>query len=98
MQYQPPAHGWRTFVIIWLTQSLSVIGSALTFFAINIWVVQVLYPRPEQKPELALALSAMALSFAVPTMFAAPQVSIQAMGFRSEAYTSHPSRAASKGI
>lgn len=72
MQYQPPAHGWRTFVIIWLTQSLSVIGSALTFFAINIWVVQVLYPRPEQKPELALALSAMALSFAVPTMFAAP--------------------------
>lgn len=72
MQYQPPANGWRTFLIIWCTQSLSVIGSALTFFAINIWVVQVLYPRPEQKPELAFALAAMALSLGVPTMICAP--------------------------
>lgn len=72
MSYQTPPNGWRTFLIIWWTQSLSVIGSALTFFAINIWVVQVLYPRPEQKPELAIALSAMTLAFGIPTMIFAP--------------------------
>ncbi len=72
MQYETPPNGWRTFVIIWWTQSLSVLGSALTFFAINIWVVQVLYPRPEQKPELAIALSAMTLAFGIPTMIFAP--------------------------
>ena len=31
MPYTPPAHGWRTFWIVWVTQSVSVIGSALTF-------------------------------------------------------------------
>jgi len=72
MQYETPPNGWRTFLIVWCTQSLSVIGSALTFFALNIWVVQVLYPRPEQKPELALALSAMTLSFGIPAMIFAP--------------------------
>lgn len=72
MSYEAPPNGWRTFLIIWWTQSLSVIGSALTFFAINIWVVQVLYPRPEQKPELAIALSAMTLAFGIPTMIFAP--------------------------
>jgi len=56
--YQPPAHGWRTFWIVWLTQSFSALGSQLTFFAIIIWLTQVLYPRPEQKPELAFAISA----------------------------------------
>jgi MFS family permease len=72
MTYETPPHGFRTFVILWATQSLSVFGSALTFFAINIWLVQVLYPRPEQKPELAFALSAISLSFALPTVFMAP--------------------------
>ena len=72
MTYETPPNGWRTFLIIWWTQSLSVIGSALTFFAINIWVVQSLYPRPEQKPELAIALSAITLAFGIPTMIFAP--------------------------
>lgn len=45
-------------MIVWLTQSVSVIGSALTVFAINIYLAQVLYPAPEQKPELALAITA----------------------------------------
>jgi MFS family permease len=72
MQYETPPNGWRTFLIIWCTQSLSVIGSALTFFAINIWVVQVLYPHPEQKPALAIALSAITLAFGIPSMIFAP--------------------------
>jgi MFS family permease len=70
--YQPPPNGWRTFLIVWVTQSVSVFGSALTFFAINIWLTQTLYPRPEQKPELAVALSAVSLAFALPIVFGAP--------------------------
>jgi MFS family permease len=70
--YQAPANGFRTFVIVWITQSISVFGSALTFFAMNIWLTTVLYPLPEQKPQLALALSWMALAFALPVVFGAP--------------------------
>lgn len=70
--YQPPVNGWRTFVIVWLTQSVSVFGSALTFFAITIWLTQTLYPHPDQKPELALALSAIGLAHAMPVVFGAP--------------------------
>ncbi len=72
MTYTPPLNGFRTFVIVWLTQSLSVIGSALTVFALNIYLAQVLYPAPEQKPELALAIAAFNLAFAIPIVFGAP--------------------------
>jgi DHA3 family macrolide efflux protein-like MFS transporter len=71
-RYTPPANGFRTFLIVWVTQSISVFGSALTLFALNIWMVTDLYPRPEQKPELALAISATSLAFALPTVFLAP--------------------------
>jgi len=70
--YQAPPNGWRTFLIVWITQSISVFGSALTFFALTIWLAQVLYPNPEQKPQLAFALSAVSLAFALPTVFGAP--------------------------
>lgn len=61
-----PPRGFRTFVILWATQSLSFIGSALTLFAANIWLAQTRYPLPEQKPELAFALAAASLAYAVP--------------------------------
>jgi MFS family permease len=70
--YQPPANGFRTFLIVWATQSVSVFGSALSFFAVTIWLTQTLYPLPEQKPELTFALSAVSLAFALPTVFIAP--------------------------
>ena len=72
MSYQPPQNGFRTFLIVWVTQSVSVFGSALTFFSLTIWLTQTLYPLPEQKPQLAAALSAVALAFAVPVVFGAP--------------------------
>jgi MFS family permease len=72
VNYEPPPNGFRTFLIVWVSQSISVFGSALTFFATTIWLTQVLYPNPEQKPELALALSAISLVFALPTVFIAP--------------------------
>jgi MFS transporter, DHA3 family, macrolide efflux protein len=70
--YEAPPNGWRTFLIVWVTQSVSVFGSALTQFAITIWLTTTLYPNPEQKPQLAWAISAWALSFAIPTVFVAP--------------------------
>lgn len=54
-KYETPPNGFRTFVIIWISQTVSVFGSAPTFFAITIWLTQTLYPRPEQKPQLAFA-------------------------------------------
>jgi DHA3 family macrolide efflux protein-like MFS transporter len=72
MSYQAPPNGFRTFLVVWVTQSISVFGTALTFFATTIWLTQTLYPRPEQKPELALALSANGLAFALPAVFGAP--------------------------
>lgn len=65
IRYEPPADGWRTFVVVWFTQPLSLFGSALTFFAVNIWLTQTLYPRPEQREELAFALSALSLATAL---------------------------------
>ena len=72
MSYTPPPNGFRTFTIVWLTQSLSVVGSAMMGFALNIYLVQGLYPAPEQKAELALALTALNLAFFIPVVFAAP--------------------------
>jgi MFS family permease len=70
--YQAPPHGFRTFLVLWVSQSVSVFGSALTFFALTIWLTQVLYPMPEQKPQLAVALSATSLAFGIPVIFGAP--------------------------
>ena len=57
---------------MWASQSVSVLGSALTFFALTIWLTQTLYPNPDQKPQLAFALAAIGLSFGLPTMIIAP--------------------------
>ena len=70
--YQAPANGFRTFVILWATQALSVFGSQLTFFAMTVWLTTRLYPAPEQQGLLAAALSAIALAFALPNVLMAP--------------------------
>ncbi|HEY3418898.1 MAG TPA: MFS transporter [Armatimonadota bacterium] len=59
-------------MIVWISQSLSVIGSALTYFAITIWLTQTVFPHPEQKPALAGAIAAMSLVYALPAVFLAP--------------------------
>jgi MFS family permease len=71
-EYTPPVNGFRTFVVVWATQSISALGSAMTFFAMNIWLVQVQYPLAEQKAQLAWALSAVSLCFAIPIMIFGP--------------------------
>jgi len=69
---QGPSRGFRTFLILWASQSVSVIGTALTFFAINVYLAQEVFPDPAQRPQLAAALSAVALAFALPTILLAP--------------------------
>jgi len=69
MVYAPPQHGFRTFVIVWLVQSLSVIGSGMTGLALNVYLAQVLYSAPEQKAELALAFTLLNLGFTIPFVF-----------------------------
>jgi hypothetical protein len=44
----------------------------MTGFALNIYLAQVLYPGSEQKPELALAITALNLAYALPVIFGAP--------------------------
>ncbi len=70
--YQPPADGFRTFLIVWITQSISVLGSALTFFSLTVWLTQVLYPNPDQKPLLAGALAATGVVWTLANVFLAP--------------------------
>src|SRR5215813_158661 len=72
MTYTPPTHGFRTFVIVWAAQSLSVIGSGMTGFALNVYLAQVLYPAPDQKVELALAFTVLNLGFTIPFVFGGP--------------------------
>ena len=72
MAYAPPQHGFRTFVIVWLAQSLSVIGSGMTGFALNVYLAPVLYSAPEQKAELALAFTLLNLGFTIPFVFGGP--------------------------
>lgn len=72
MTYQSPPHGFRTFLALWLSQSLSVIGSALTIFATTIWLTTVRYPGPEDQRTLAFALAAVGLAFVIPAVFLAP--------------------------
>jgi MFS family permease len=72
MQQQPSGQSFRTFLIVWVTQSISVLGSAITFFAITIWLSQVLYPGVEDRAALGFALAVVALAAALPAVFAAP--------------------------
>jgi MFS family permease len=67
-----PANGFRTFLIVWFTQSISVFGSALTLFAVTIWLTQVLYPGPDQMRQLALAVSGVSIARALAVVIGAP--------------------------
>jgi MFS family permease len=72
MTYAPPQHGFRTFIILWATQSLSVIGSGMTGFALNVYLALTLYPEAHQRSELAFAFTALNLASAIPFIFGGP--------------------------
>jgi len=70
--YHPPENGFRTFLILWITQSISVIGSALTYFSTTIWLTEVRYPHPEQKAQLAFAVSATGVIWGITHILTTP--------------------------
>ena len=68
----PPPDGWRTFLWLWGSQALSALGSIVSGFAISIYLVQTRYALPEQKGELAAALTLTLLAWNLITIFGAP--------------------------
>lgn len=68
----PDTAGLRRFFTLWLSQSGSLIGTFVTLFAINIWQTTVVFPRLDQKPQLAASLTLTTLAFTAPTIFGAP--------------------------
>lgn len=72
VSYSAPPGGFRTFLILWVSQSFSVFGTAITFFAMNIWLVQVVYPLPEQQADLGWALAAVGLASGLPNTLITP--------------------------
>jgi DHA3 family macrolide efflux protein-like MFS transporter len=67
-----PARGWRTFLGLWSSQSFSLFGTAMTAFALTIWLSQLVYPDPGQRRQLALALAVVGLSAGAPLLAAVP--------------------------
>ncbi|THF68755.1 MFS transporter [Deinococcus sp. Arct2-2] len=67
-----PANGWRTFLTLWASQSVSRFGSALSWFALTIYMAQTLYPAPAQKAQFALATGALAIAATLLAVLVAP--------------------------
>jgi DHA3 family macrolide efflux protein-like MFS transporter len=67
-----PAPSFRRFLVLWASQTLSLFGTFISQFAVNVWLVRDLFPLPSQKPELALALSATGVAMTAPLIFAMP--------------------------
>jgi hypothetical protein len=49
VSYRPPPRGFRTFVIVWFTQSTLRGRQRDDWVALNIYLVQVLLPTLEEK-------------------------------------------------
>lgn len=60
------------FVVLWLTQSISIFGSVLSSFAATTWLATVKYARPEDRRTLSVMLAVQMLAFLVPNIVVAP--------------------------
>jgi DHA3 family macrolide efflux protein-like MFS transporter len=65
---RPP--GFRTFLILWLTQSLSVWGNAIRFFTITFWITGVLFAT--DRAQAAYALAAVSICVSLTSIAIAP--------------------------
>jgi MFS transporter, DHA3 family, macrolide efflux protein len=74
----PPPHSFSTFLKLWASQGVSQLGSAAAWFSLTIYLAQVLYPLPSQRPALALGLSLLGLSAAIPALITVPLAGIWA--------------------
>jgi len=67
-----PPDGFRKFLVLWGSQTLSLFGTFVSTFAVNVWLVRDLFPLPSQKPALAWALTATTAAMTAPTIFGMP--------------------------
>lgn len=72
MPHTVPTTGFRTFTVVWATQSLAQLGGMVAFFALTLWLTTVAYADPAQKAQLAWSLAALNIAYAVPTVLTAP--------------------------
>jgi len=63
---------FHAFLVLWGSQTLSLFGTMVSQFAVNIWLARDLYPLAAQKPQLALALTATGFATTGPLIFAMP--------------------------
>jgi MFS family permease len=62
--------GWGTFLVVWMTQGLSSLGSTLSYYALLFWLTQDVFPN--QKESLALSLSGIGLVSVLPGVVLSP--------------------------
>jgi len=67
-----PNDRFRAFLALWGSQTLSLFGTMVSQFAINVWLARDLFPLVSQKPQLALALTATGFATTGPLIFAMP--------------------------
>ncbi|ACO45605.1 MFS transporter [Deinococcus deserti] len=72
VQPAPDGDSWRTFLRLWASQALSVLGSGLSGFALNIYLTQTMFPLENQRAQLAGALSLTALGWTVAAIAGGP--------------------------
>ncbi|MFC5849014.1 MFS transporter [Deinococcus petrolearius] len=65
-------NGWRTFLWLWGSQALSVLGGGLSAFAMNIYLTQTRFALETQRADLAAALSLTGLGWALAALLGAP--------------------------
>jgi len=63
---------FRAFLVLWGSQTLSLFGTMVSQFAVNVWLARDLYPDPAQKPQLAMALTLTGVAATAPLIFAMP--------------------------
>ena len=63
---------FRAFLLLWASQTLSLFGTMVTQFAVNVWLARDLYPLANQKPQLAIALTVTGFASTAPLIFGMP--------------------------
>lgn len=68
--------GSRTFLVLWLSQSFSIVGSFVTYFAIILWLSAHRYPDASHRNDLAFALAALTIALALPALVGSPFIGL----------------------
>src|SRR5699024_933878 len=66
---------FKKFIFLWITQSISEIGSAVTLFSLIIWLTQT-FNDPSEKQELAFSLAATSISFSLAYILIQPYTAV----------------------